>query len=839
MADDGPVNDDNEVGINETLTAAGATSGDESETGTPKGTPTLGRRSPHPFHKDSRNNEQPDHQTTGRFLFENSNPAVFMGISSASQGLSFIPPSRGNSDDSDADSEHIRKKPTKVQKALNEVKGCVEIAGFADPKRVLPITQWLPNYSKSKLVGDLIAGITVGIMLLPQGMAYSTVAGLPPIYGLYGAYMGLIVYCFTGTSKDVTSGPTALMSLIVSHSFDPLEKPTFDNPCSSVVDQGFCCQDGDDYLCTPVNLAIALSFVTGIYQLGMGILNLGWVIDFIGFPVLNGFTSAAAVTIFTSQIKFILGLSEIRRDFAEACEDIVNKIEDSRWQDVVMGFGCIFLTFYLEQVAKKYGPRKYDTKADYIKWLCGTARNSIVIVVAIIVARIVAAVEDDLVFSLIREVPSGIGNPVNPLDGVTSSELSKVWPAAIVTSTLGFLESIAIGKAFAQKDNYDLDPTQELRALGLGNFVNSFFQGYPITGSFSRTAVNNASHVQTPMAGLVTGAIVIISLYALTDVFFYIPKASLGAIIMMSVVHMISFNEVRRIAHVNPVDLLIWLTSFLGCLFWSLEFGILLAVGVSILFSAGSGRSQRLERLQRDNVLGIWEPDEDYKIKGLARDWAPLFVANTVNNVIVLKIAGNLEFVACTVFKDRLAAISKNLMSDERVGAIVLDMSSVTEIDYTGVQALEYVLGETRPARRTVPGEVADAANTEGKKVKKVMVAQNQMGVQVHLACLQGPVFRRLKVANMFGGDLTIGQWKAFHHGTIDVAIREIPETVELCEKKYPFPWMAPLNKSLYLEIGATAIGQDDKTWIVAMNRRKKKIWTRSGYDEDFKESTI
>lgn len=694
----------------------------------------------------------------------------------------------------------------------------VELAGFADPKRLFPITKWARYYNSQKFIGDLIAGVTVGIMLLPQGMAYSTVAGLPPIYGLYGAYMGLIVYCFTGTSKDITTGPTALMSLIVSHAFAPLEKPNFDNPCSDVVDEGFCCQDGDDYLCTPVNLAIGLSFVTGIYQIAMGFMNLGWVIDFIGFPVLNGFTTAAAITIFTSQIKFVLGLSEIRRDFTEALEDIVNKIEDTRWQDVVMGLTCIVITYWLEGVSKKYKPRKDHSRLDYFKWLCGTARNSLVIVLAIIVARIVAVFEDDKVFSLIRDVPRGVGTPGFPLKDIPSSDMGDVWIQSTVTALLGFLESIAIGKAFAQKDGYDLDPTQELRALGLGNFVNSFFQGYPITGSFSRTAVNNASNVQTPLAGLVTGGIVIISLYALTPVFFYIPKASLGAIIMMSVVHMVSVEEVKRIARVNPADLVVWLTSFLACLFWSLEFGILLACGVSVLIMAGAIRSQTMFRMNRDNEYAAWVPNLAYETKGLARNWGPRFVFGCTEDFICIKLNGNLQYLAATLFKDRVATIARYFLSEDQVRSVIFDMSSVTRIDYTGVQALEYALKEMRPGIRKVEEFDANGKHIQTKKMMK--------GIRVHLAALQGPTLRSLKQAKIFGGDLQLGDWKARQHASIDLAVQSLKTEHAQVESDYPFPWMAPSSHAFYEDLHANAIGEDDQTWVIRM-KGKTKMWTR------------
>lgn len=708
----------------------------------------------------------------------------------------------------------------------------IELAGFLDAKRMFPITTWIHTYDKTKAIGDLIAGVTVGIMLLPQGMAYSSIAGLPPVYGLYSAYMGLIVYCFTGTSKDITTGPTALMSLIVSHSFEKLPKPgfingteiEFDNPCSAVIDDTVCCTDGDDYLCTPVNMAIALSFVTGIYQVAMGFLNFGFVIDFIGFPVLNGFTTAAAVTIFTSQIKYILGLSDIRRNFVEALEDIFSKLDQTRYQDVLMGLACILLTVWLEKVKAKYTPRKDDSRRDYIWWLCGTARNSLVIVFAIIIARIVAAVDNDKVFSLIRDVPAGLDSPGYPMSKLKDDEVGVVWQQGVVTAMLGFLESIAIGKAFAQKDGYDLDNTQELRALGLGNLVNSFFQAYPITGSFSRTAVNNASNVQTPMAGLITGAIVVIALYALTPVFFYIPKASLGAIIMMSVVHMVSVEEVKRIARVNPLDLIVWATSFLACLFWSLEFGILLACGVSILFSSINIRQQKLERLKKDYTYDIWVPDDVYHTRGLGPSWAPHFIEGVTNNFIVIKCTGSLEFVATSVFKDRISYITKYLLNEDHVMSVVIDMSSVPKVDYTGVQALEYALKEMRPGVRKI--------QTVDENGKRVTIRKRMRGIRLHLAHMQGPVLRTLKKALLFGaqhrhGNMLMGEWKASHHATIDYAVKDLGGESEEAEDNFPFSWMAPDKKPIYEDVDANAIGQDDKTWVIKLDDNKKKIWTR------------
>ena len=228
------------------------------------------------------------------------------------------------------------------------------------------------------------------------------------------------------------------------------------------------------------------------------------------------------------------------------------------------------LTYFFERVKKYYTPIKGDSKKNYAFWLSGTARNALVVGIGLVVARIVAATNDDRVFNLVRDVPSGLPEAQNPLGG--DIDIGEVFVAAIVAALIGYLESIAIGKTFAQKEGYQIDPTQELRALGFANIVGSFFQAYPMTGSFSRTAVQNASDAKTPLAGAFTGLLVVISLVLLTPVFFYIPKAALAAIIMMSVVHMVDIDSVKSIWKNKPRDLLVWMTSFLLCLLWNLEY---------------------------------------------------------------------------------------------------------------------------------------------------------------------------------------------------------------------------------------------------------------------------
>jgi sodium-independent sulfate anion transporter 11 len=314
------------------------------------------------------------------------------------------------------------------------------------------------------------------------------------------------------------------------------------NLCSDIDSQDYCCRDGDDYLCTPVNMAIAATMISGLIQIGMGLVNFGFLIDYIGFHVLNGFTTAAAFTISFSQVKHIFGLKKISREFFHvedghvegAVKDVFAKLEHTRWEDFIMGISAMLLTFGLEKLKGKYNRTKDDSLKNKFLWLIGTARNTVVVGLGLVIARIVAAADESEgvngttvpngqdVFSLVRDVPSGLPRPANPLAG--DLDWTKLGPAAVTIALLGYLESIAIGKTFAQKNGYRLDPTQELRAIGLANVVSSFFSSYPVTGSFSRTAVNAASNVETQLGGVVSGLAVIFSLAFLTPAFYYIPK---------------------------------------------------------------------------------------------------------------------------------------------------------------------------------------------------------------------------------------------------------------------------------------------------------------------------
>ena len=438
----------------------------------------------------------------------------------------------------------------------------------------LPILGWLPHYSVGKLQRDFIAGLTVGLMVIPQGLAYASIAELPPQYGLYSSFMGGFIYCFLGSSKDITQGPTAIMSLMVAmHSAD------FHSKQSSV------------------NYAIALSFFCGIIWLLMGLFSLGFIVQIMPLPVISGFTSAAAITIGVGQIRHLLGLSNIPREFFPCIIKIFTKIGGTNVWDLTLGLICIFLLELLRYVRPVELPAHYydspPTRVQKVSrkflWILCTARNAIIVFATALVA--LAYHEKGLTpFTLTGKVEEGLPDFQFPslktqdknTTVTTLDMISDIGSGFIVIPIIGFVENIVIAQAFARKNHYEVDATQELISLGVGNIATSFFSGYPITGSFSRTAVNDMSGVATQMGGVFTGSVVLLALSVFTPFFKYIPKASLSSIIIMAVLRMVDFRIVKRMWQTNKIDLVPFFVTFFSC-FYELDIGILCGVLIAMV----------------------------------------------------------------------------------------------------------------------------------------------------------------------------------------------------------------------------------------------------------------
>ncbi|XP_070162722.1 sodium-independent sulfate anion transporter [Polyergus mexicanus] len=430
--------------------------------------------------------------------------------------------------------------------------------------RRIPILVWLSKYDSEKFLSDLIAGITVGLTVMPQGLAYATLAGLEPQYGLYSAFMGAIIYTIFGSCKDITIGPTALMALM-THDYVQRKNADF---------------------------AILLAFLSGCLQLLMACLHLGVLIDFISIPVTVGFTSATSVIIVVSQLKGLLGLKISSQGFLDTLIKVFQNINDTNPWDAGMSFSCIAILLLfrkmkdikLNNVGKK---SKIFTKTI---WLISTARNAIVVVICSAIAYKYDTSESGSLFILTGPVRSGLppfafppfSTQVNNQTFTFTQMCSELNTGIVLVPIIAVLGNVAIAKAFINEGK--VDATQELLTLGICNVLGSCASSMPVTGSFSRSAVNHASGVKTPMGGLYTGILILLALSLLTPYFYFIPKASLSAVIICAVIYMIEYEVVKLIWKSNKKDLIPMFVTFLFCLIIGVEYGILLGVGINLMF---------------------------------------------------------------------------------------------------------------------------------------------------------------------------------------------------------------------------------------------------------------
>ncbi|XP_053999085.1 sodium-independent sulfate anion transporter [Hylaeus anthracinus] len=433
----------------------------------------------------------------------------------------------------------------------------------------LPILRWLPRYSGQDALGDLVAGVTVGLTVIPQSLAYSNVAGLPPQYGLYGSFIGCFIYIIFGSCKDTPLGPTAIISLLTYQTVSHLD--------------------------APVQHAILLCFLAGVIELLMGIFGLGFLIDFVSGPVSSGFTSAVALIIVTSQIKDVLGIPAKGSQFLEMWKSLVGQLHKTSAWDAALGATCIALLLLLRLLASySIGPKDEESQTskyrviNKIIWLIGTSRNAFLVILCGLLGY---SLSERSPFKLVGFIPGGLPTVQLPPFSYTKNDnttvtfvemVSNLGSGILVLPLISLMENIAICKAFSTGKS--VDATQELIAIGISNIGNSLVQAFPGTGSLSRSAVNNASGVRTPMGGLYTGALVILALLFLTPYFSYIPRATLAAIIIAAVIFMVEVKVVKPMWRTKKSDLIPGLGTFIACLVLQLEIGILCGIGINILF---------------------------------------------------------------------------------------------------------------------------------------------------------------------------------------------------------------------------------------------------------------
>lgn len=409
-------------------------------------------------------------------------------------------------------------------------------------KRFFPFLNWISTYGRSSLYSDIIAGVTLGVMLVPQGMAYAMIAGMPPIYGLYAALVPQIVYALTGTSRQLAVGPVAMDSLLVAAGVGALQLA-----------------NTQDYIAAVLLLALLIGGV----QLVLGFFRMGFFVNFLSKPVISGFTSAAAILIGLGQLKHIFGVQISQSSkIHQLLGNIFGSLEQINLYALGLGIVAIFLILFMNRISKKIP-------------------TPLIIVIIGILAVLFLNLETKGI-QVVGEVPKGLPNFQIP---VLQWELTgQLLPIAITVALFGFMESISIAKTIEEKHkDYELDANQELRALGLSNLLGSLFQSFPVSGSFSRTAVNEQAGAKTGMALIFSALLIAGVLLFLTPLFHDLPAAALGAIIIVSVFGLIDVNYPAQLFKSRKDEFLLLIATFLMTLFIGLIEGILLGVLLSLL----------------------------------------------------------------------------------------------------------------------------------------------------------------------------------------------------------------------------------------------------------------
>ncbi len=404
---------------------------------------------------------------------------------------------------------------------------------------MLRFLAWTKNYNFSKFKGDLFAGLTTGVMLIPQGMAYALIAGLSPIYGLYAALIPPIIYSFFGTSYHLSIGPVATVSILIFAGLTELQL------------------SGEQF----VLAASLLAFVVGLIQFIFGLCRLGFIVNFLSRPVISGYTSAAAIIIGTSQLKNLLGMQgQSSSHFVTVMQDIFSRSNDLSLPSFFMGICGIVVLILIKRINKNL--------------------PSAIIVVILSIA-VVYFLNLGPQLRILGDIPSGL--PSFQMLNFRFEDIRQIFPLALIISLVGFLESISISKTLQTKvKGNKVVANNELIALGLANLVGSFFKSFPVSGGFSRSAVHQEAGAKTPLSLVISSILIGLTLLLLTPVFYFLPKSILAAIIIVAVVNLIDVHMARLYWMISQRDFWMMMITFIATLLIGIQEGIITGVLLSL-----------------------------------------------------------------------------------------------------------------------------------------------------------------------------------------------------------------------------------------------------------------
>lgn len=555
----------------------------------------------------------------------------------------------------------------------------------------IPAFYWLRTYDvRGCLLKDVMAGLSVAAMVIPQGMSYAQLAGLPQQYGLFGAFVPCLVYALLGSSRQLAVGPVAVTSILLGNGLSQMFNTNGESPCIPGTTSSCSSPSptgppspppGDSFpSCYDYQrAAVQVAFIASLFKTGIGLLHMGWITYFLSHATVSGFMSGAAIIIALSQVKYILGLSIPRADtLVPQLQLIFDNLSSFNWREFSMGMSFIFILLVFRFASRRV------KKLSFLRSLGPLT----VCVLSIALMNIFKWYEPAC-----KPLVKPIGSVPKGLPQVTAGWWFPLYTTsnevvlAIVITFIDLTESISVAKALAQKNKYRLNATQELTGLGFANFFGALFNCYNVTGSFSRSAVNDSVGAKTLVSSFVTGIMVMFTLLFLTPIFTNMSANVQGAIIIQGVLGLFQWEDFLQLWSVSKFDWIIWVATFLFTLFLGVEIGILVGVALSLvvlIYKTAFPRIAALGRLPGTSIyrnVAMYPDAESPKGMVLLRIDAPIFYAN---------IEGIRDYLNDKLQSDK----AEHLRAGDPVHYVIIDLSPSPDLDIAGVHLIQDLIDE-------------------------------------------------------------------------------------------------------------------------------------------------
>ncbi|XP_068662072.1 probable sulfate transporter 3.3 [Aristolochia californica] len=515
-----------------------------------------------------------------------------------------------------------------------------------------PILEWGPSYSFRLLKSDIIAGLTIASLAIPQGISYAKLANLPPIIGLYSSFAPPLIYALLGSSRDLAVGPVSIASLILGAMLSEQVSPTHQQALF-------------------LQLAFTSTFFAGLFQATLGVLRLGFLIDFLSKATLIGFMAGSAVIVSLQQLKGLLGIVHFTKKMGiiPVMSSVVHNKNEWSWQTILMGV-CFLVLLLLA--------RHISLRKQKLFWVSAGAPLASVIISTVIIYAIKGQKHN---ISIIGRLERGINPPSWESLHFGGKYLPLTLKTGLITGIVSLTEGIAVGRTFAAMKNYKVDGNKEMMAIGLMNMVGSGSSCYITTGAFSRSAVNYNAGAKTAASNIVMSIAVMITLLFLMPLFVYTPNVVLGAIIVSAVIGLVDIPAAYLIWKIDKIDFIVCLCAFFGVIFISVQDGLALAVVISIFKVVLQITRPKVVMLGNIPGTEIFRNLHHYK------------EATKIPGFLIVAIEAPVNFANSTFLTERISRWIEEEQEDDDgkpVGLhyVILDMSGVSTIDTSGIALL-------------------------------------------------------------------------------------------------------------------------------------------------------